>query len=40
MAGEDDAGVWADTAEVTVTPSGHVYVWSTYPAEPLVCQDA
>jgi hypothetical protein len=29
----------ASSVELTVTPSGRVYVWTTYPAEPLACPE-
>jgi hypothetical protein len=29
----------AASVELTVTPSGRVYLWSTYPAEPLACPE-
>jgi hypothetical protein len=29
----------AASVELTVTPSGRVYVWTTYPAEPLACPE-
>jgi hypothetical protein len=37
---EDGSPVAAETVELTVTPSGRVYVWTTYPAEPLDCPEA
>ena len=33
----DGSMVVASASEVTVTPSGRVFIWSSYPAEPLVC---
>jgi hypothetical protein len=30
--------VLAEAFEVTVTPSGRVFAWSTYPAQPLECE--
>ena len=34
---KDGSMVVASASEVTVTPSGRVFAWSSYPAEPLVC---
>ncbi|CAN5527951.1 hypothetical protein BH24CHL9_BH24CHL9_00080 [soil metagenome] len=33
-----DTDVKANAFEVTVTPSGRVFAWATFPAEPLVCE--
>ena len=35
----DETYAAAASVELTVTPSGRVYVWTTYPAEPLACPD-
>lgn len=35
----DGSTVPAATYELTVTPAGHVYISSTYPAEPLTCPE-
>ena len=35
----DGAYAAASGVELTVTPSGRVYVWATYPAEPLACPE-
>ncbi len=34
---KDGTDVWASAFEETVTPSGRVSLWSSYPAEPLDC---
>jgi hypothetical protein len=39
-ANTDGSQVAAASYELTVTPSGRVYVWTTYPAEPLACPEA
>ena len=33
----DESEVYADAFEAVVTPSGRVYSWASYPAEPLDC---
>jgi hypothetical protein len=35
----DGSYATATSVELTVTPSGRVYVWTTYPAEPLTCPE-
>ena len=37
---KDESDVKASAFEVTVTPSGRVFAWSSYPAEPLDCPEA
>jgi hypothetical protein len=38
LANSEGIDVFADTFEVTVTPSGRVLAWSTYAAEPAECE--
>lgn len=40
MATSQGVEVYADDFEVTVTPSGRVFVWATYAAEPTLCAPA
>ena len=40
LANSEGTEVLADDFEVTVTPSGHVFAWSTYAAEPTECAPA
>ncbi len=35
----DETEVWAQAFENVVTPSGRVFTWSSYPAEPLDCPE-
>lgn len=35
----DESDVKASAFEATITPSGRVFAWSSYPAEPLECPD-
>lgn len=36
---KDGSEPMASAFELTVTPSGRVFAWSSYPAEPLVCPE-
>lgn len=36
---KDESEVKASAFEMTVTPSGRVFAWSSFPAEPLVCPE-
>jgi hypothetical protein len=40
VAASEGVEVFADDFEVTVTPGGHVFAWSTYAAEPTECAPA
>ena len=36
---KDESEAKASAFEMTVTPSGRVFAWSSFPADPLVCPD-
>lgn len=40
QANQDGSFVSAASYELVITPSGHAYIRTTYPAEPIVCPDA